>query len=154
MRLPAALVGLTRLERCYLGDFEGAPLPGGTWLSGLRWLSADLQSLLVSVEVLRAASALQFVEACNYFWGEDSRGMTYDWRNPAAAALLDWLAQHPPLRHVCFDFVGSPTAYNCHGFASRVVQLGRRRPGLLVHCTDYSFPRSENVTFLKMLGRD
>ncbi len=65
-RAPAALVGLSRLQRCCLGspyiagNLEAlpTPLPLGPWAASLRSLGATLDVLQHSAEMLSAATQL------------------------------------------------------------------------------------------------
>lgn len=92
---PAALAGLTSLQRCYLqrnDSWPGAagtapPLPGGPWLHTLRWLGANIDTLANSTAALHAATNLEFVEA-----NEARSPAPFGWHWPSAGTLLDWLA--------------------------------------------------------------
>lgn len=94
---PAALATLTCLQRCYLkhrnwrtgGTGEVVALPAGPWLRSLRWLAADIATLVNSLDALQQSAALQFVCIHGTHFHEQ-----FNWRSPAAAAFFDWLA-HP-----------------------------------------------------------
>ena len=120
------MAGLPRLQRCYLCIRSPTlPLPAGPWLASLRWLGVGLSNLANSTAVLRHAAALEFVELIGD--GE------LEWRSPAAAQLLNWLAQHPPLRTVTCDQwcgTGDPAP---SAFDASLAGLRARRPGLAVH---------------------
>ncbi len=141
---PAALAGLTNLQHCYLqrnddrgpGAGTAPPLPGGPWLRGLRWLGADLHTLSNSTAVLRAATALEFVEA-----NEARSPVPFDWHSPPAVALFGWLTQHAPLAQVSFHGAypfrapNHAPAFDSRMFAARLMQLGRHRPHLQLRCS-------------------
>lgn len=139
LRPPLALASLPRLQRFYLMlDFDsespiGPPaplLPAGPWILSLRWLGAPLDVLVSSVEALRQATALEYVEATE----ADPR--LVDWRAPATAAFFDWLGQHGSLRRVSFDDweEDCPSVFDSRVFAAQIWLLGRRRPDLLLRC--------------------
>ena len=139
---PAALAGLSALQRCYLmrtdkqeaEEGEAQPLPAGPWLRNLRWLGAGIDNLARSTAVLQQAAALEFVEVC-----DTKQAQQVGWLAPGPTALCDWLAQHPPLRKASFlasDGLGPSLAFDSRGFAASLAQLCRRRPALLVRCMD------------------
>ena len=131
----SALAGLSRLQRCCLAldsDDDGAPdppLPPGPWLASLRWLRANVDTLVSNTGVLQGATALERLEA-----GEPY-AMRYNWRPPAVTAFFRWLAQHPPLQRVCFGgehptAPHAPSVYDSTAFARRLQLLAHRRPAL------------------------
>lgn len=132
--------GLPRLQRCYLSPRPSHTmgpvdiLPMGPWLHSLRWLAATINCLVNSVAMLQQAPVLELVEACE----TDNRHV--DWRSAAADAFFEWLAKHPSLQRVSFDDGGvdHPSLFDSRIFAAKLVQLGRRRPGLLVHVADHA----------------
>ena len=137
----AALASLPHLQRCLLGENFVERLPAGQWLHSLRWLSAYYKAVAGSVAVLRAAHALEFVELYGRYPLELS--------SPAAAALFDWLAEHPPLRRVCFAAwcgAGDDQAV----LKASLAQLSRRRPGLRVECRQ----ADQDCMFLQLLEAD
>ncbi len=124
--VPAALAGLSSLQRCCLYIYAGnnvasPPLPAGPWLASLRWLRYNIDGLVSSTATLEAAAALEFLET-------GSSSLEINWRSTAAASFFDWLAQHPPLRRVYLDPAGR--TFNSGLFAAQVARLCRRRPGL------------------------
>ncbi len=128
--VPAALAGLSNLQRCCL-DFlvpeEGVaapPLPAGPWLASLRWLYYEIGGLITSTAALQAAAALDFLEGGTFY-----NTKKVDWASPVAAGFFDWLAQHPPLRRVYFDAAGRK-AFDSGFFAAHAMRLARRRPSL------------------------
>lgn len=142
--LPDTIAGLPNLQRCCSWScFEG-PLPAGPWLRSLHWLDTELDTLASSLAVLRAAPALEFLDV--------GSGGDFDWGSPAAAALVDWLAQHPPLRRVCFDEWCWRDAINPGLFDVSIAQLRCRRPGLLVQC--YNYADVGHGMFMQLLNED
>ena len=139
--VPAALSGLSNLQRCYVA-LEGVgqvALPAASWLRSLRWLHFHVGGLVSSAAVLQAATALEFVEA-----GNDSSGRI-QWSGPAAAAFFDWLAQHPPLCRIYFDTCRG-SLFDSGAFAAHVMRLCHRRPALVLEgFAGYGLPGIENV---------
>ena len=136
---PAGLSGLSCLQLCDLmhvyrhgadgeAEDEGAPLPAGPWLASLRWLSVNVSTLLSSTALLPAMAGLECV-SLHYSPGAQNR-----WWMPAAHAFFDWAARHPPLRRLSLE-CGS-AASGSEDFVMHLVRLCRRRPGLLVQCSD------------------
>ena len=123
--VPATLANLSSLQYCYL-DVSGmdavAPLPAGPWLASLRWLHYSAGGLASSTAVLRAATSLEFVET------DDGQ---LDWGSLAATGLFTWLASHPPLRRVRFDFSTRHSASSGF-FVTLRERLCLCRPGLEV----------------------
>ena len=134
--LPPALSGLSRLRLCHLeygglpanGFNYAPPLPGGSWLHSLQWLSVGIGTLLSSTAVLQAATVLECVSIAN------SHTASMDWGSPTADAFFDWLARHPPLLFLSLDAHWSAKLFVAQDFLVRIVQLCRRRPALLVQC--------------------
>lgn len=106
----------------------------GPWVHSLRWLGATINCLVNSVAMLQQAAALEFVEACE----TDSRHV--DWRSAAADAFFEWLAKHPSLQRVSFEDGHSddPSLFDSRIFTAKLVQLGRRRPSLLLRVTRHA----------------
>ena len=125
LELPNTLASLPQLQRCYLDLDSSPPLPSGPWLASLRWLAASVHSLIRSTAVLSAAPNLELVEVMG--------NSDFDWSSRAAAALFDWLAQHPQLRRVCFNSSCWEYAADHRGFEAGVAQLRSRRKGLQAH---------------------
>ena len=134
--VPAALAGLSNLQRCYMHLYAGddglaPPLPAGPWLASLRWLRYNVDGLISSTATLRAATALEFLDA-----GNSDSSTAIDWRSAAAAAFFYWLEDHPPLRLVYFDTAGGQL-FDSGDFAAHVMWLCRRRPSMgLVGCSN------------------
>ena len=101
-------------------------LPGGPWLQSLQWLSTSIDTLLESTTVLRAATQLEHLGL------RGSPAAVIDWDDPAAAALFEWLACHPPLRRLTVDDSTNTKDFAASGFFNHCMQLCRRRPALLV----------------------
>ncbi len=136
--LPAALSSLSRLQLCHLERWDEretaaqvVTLPSGPWLGSLRWLSADIGTLLSSVEALHTAAALECVSVAE----SSADSPAIDWSSLAAAAFFDWLAHHPPLRRLSIEWPGSESSELTitKGFLVQFAQLCRRRPSLVVH---------------------
>lgn len=144
--LPPSVDSLPQLQLCLLDHFGppfwgGAlepPLQEGAWLGGVRWLAASATALLSGAAALEEADALEYLELLCY-----GREGVVDFRGPGASALLDWLADHPPLRRVSFvgvdpsqfDFCfGDPVDFPSADLLAWVAELRRRRPRLQVHC--------------------
>ena len=154
--LPAAAVdvllqelsGLPKLRVCCLGGLSGRQaaaggpllplLPGGPWLQSLQWLGVSIDALLKSNGVLLEATQLQHLG----LWGSS---VAIDWGSPAAAALFDWLACHPPLRHLTVDDLISTQVFATSGFFNHCMQLCRRCPDLLVQWPDLQGEQNETV---------
>ncbi len=138
---PTALAGLTNLQRCNwqaAGGADAVALPAGPWLHSLRWLAADIATLVNSLDALQQSAALQLLCIHGTHFHEE-----FNWRSPAAAAFFDWLAQCPSLEVVSFEehlHVSSASAFDSRHFASLLLRLARRRPALQLHCkqVDYS----------------
>ena len=137
---PPALGSLSNLQRCYLlrpnqraAGTVPPKLPGGPWLASLRWLGASRDTFASSLAVLRAATALEFVEV-----GDSETEEACEWQSPDAAALFSWLAQHPPLKQVSFEDYLGPGSFDIDSrhFAALLLQLGRHRPGLRLRCSN------------------
>lgn len=133
-----AMSGLSQLQLCHVsnypingGEAEAVPLRSGPWLCGLRWLCADLNTLLRSTAVLQAATALESISIGH------SPSAVVDWRSPAATAFFDWLASHPPLRRLGVDLKYPAKLIESSAFVVRLMQLWRRRPALLVQAPGF-----------------
>ena len=114
-----ALPSLPHLQRLYLPTTDVDELPPGPWLRNIRWLCAPYGAVANSVAVLQGAHELEYIEMYDWRCGPE-------WSDEADAALLDWLAQHPPLRRV-----------QCSGWSkAEVAELASRRPGLRVNRGD------------------
>jgi len=131
--VPAALAGLSNLQRCNLevqtDEAAAPPLPAGPWLASLRWLSYPICGLVSSTAALRDAAALEYLETIN------SWVAVFERESDPAADFFDWLAQHPPLRRVHLEDRGGQ-AYHTPFFAAHVERLGRRRPSLVLEEAD------------------
>lgn len=138
-----AMSGLSQLQLCHVSNYpihggEAAALRSGPWLCGLRWLSADLNTLLRSMAVLQAATALESISIGH------SPSAVVNWRSPAATAFFDWLASHPPLRRLCVDARPPRQLLESTNFLVQILQLWRRRPALLVHARGLSNNESQS----------
>ena len=137
VQLPNTLSCLSQLRVCYLqgwhsmaGDGE-APLPAGPWLHSLEWLGAGVDTVLASTAVLRQATRLEHLGLLGSSAAEPAAEPAIDWGSPTAAALFDWLATHPPLRHLSIEHAGR--VFQADAFRTWAEQLRSRRPALLVH---------------------
>jgi len=132
--MPAALGQLSRLQLFHLGRAstaaQASALPSGPWLRSLRWLSADTQTLLGSMETLHAAAALECVSIAGVPLPAGALG----WQSPAADALFDWLARHPPLQRLSLECLHFTKTVESGSFLLQFAQLCRRRPQLAVQC--------------------
>lgn len=156
LTLPAALAGLSRLQRCFLCRTDSLAavvgdrpqLPAGPWLRNLQWLGIDAGLLDGCVAALGTAPALEFVEVVD----TGSQPRLELRHSPAAAAFFGWLAQHPPLARVSFETqVSAPNStFASQAFAMRLLQLGRSRPGLRVRCSGGGgdFPESMSQSLM------
>lgn len=130
MQLPPTLSSLSQLRVCYLQGCRSttaagkAPLPGGPWLHSLECLAASVDTLLASTAVLRQATRLERLGLLGSFVA------AVDWHSPAAAALFEWLAAHPPLRclSIMHDDWGNAAVFQADAFRTYAEQLRRRRP--------------------------
>lgn len=102
--------------------------------------------------LLRQATALQFVEACEHDVGEAAFQERLSWRTEPAAALFDWLAAHPPLQRLSIEPLDTsaaidgprPSVFDSYRSAALLARLARRRPNLQLRCSalagDFSDP--------------
>lgn len=128
--LHEALAGLANLQRVYLecrDSAEVVPLPLGRWLRSLRWLGLNVNLLASSIDALQAATGLEFAAILDC--DESVQAVS----QPAAIALFQWLAGHPPLCRVTFgEYSFRTELFAAPSFAYRLAQLRDHRPGLLV----------------------
>ena len=99
---PAALAGLSRLQRCCLGPAEDlgalppqAQLPAGPWAGSLRVLGANSDVLQRSMALLSAATQLQHLAVT---------GGTY---TQLGGNFWEWAGSHPSLLHLELHVVQS-----------------------------------------------
>lgn len=125
-----ALSGLSRLQLCSLdAQWRCVPaLPGGPWLASLRWLSSGISSPVSSTAALQQAAALETLSAAH------CAQECVNWASPEAAAFVDWLATHPPLRCLSLEAGECSGWLNSPNFLLQFAQLWRRRPALQLQC--------------------
>ena len=137
-RVPAAVAGLQRPQRCTLymnpraEDALPAPerrLAGGPWLGSLRWLGLCWAAALENIDVLAAAQRLEYLCLLDAL---DAKVMIADPAFPCR--FWDWAATHQPLRCLAFEHTADDGPAPLHMFDA-VLDLAVRRPGLLVRRT-------------------
>ncbi|PRW32686.1 LRR receptor-like kinase family [Chlorella sorokiniana] len=122
---PAAVAGLSRLQRCCLGsaDYAGNPemppiaLPPGPWAASLRELGASLDVLQHSAGTLAAATQLTRLAIT----GGSFKGHQQ-------AAFWEWARIHPLLRKLQIEFLHEAELPGAAVHA--ICSLSRQRPAL------------------------
>lgn len=146
-RIPAALGGLSRLQRLCLrrwghGELTDARLPAGPWLASIRWLGLPFAVLEQCTELLASAQQLEYLCSMGLpelplCCGADTADR---WRR-----FWRLLAAHPPLR--CFlldappegDGVDAPLGRPSADLLRALLLLQGMRPGLHIRCVVQAF---------------